>query len=120
MRNLVWVATPDVAAPAEDGTAAAGSLSLVVTLVEPGAGEEGQARQAERLDVSLPTQYAGSDYHVEATWLPSALLPDAGGEGFDQAWQAWIQPVARWVVYRAYSALPATRDVILWAPVDGQ
>jgi hypothetical protein len=97
---------------------------LAITPVEPGAPVD-----PEKLRLDLPLDlneggYTGSDYHIEGSWLPAQLWPrnnpigdnSTESAGLDEAWRAWMQPLWRWVIYRKTPALPATRDVILWAP----
>jgi hypothetical protein len=130
MRDLSWVPAPDWGPDAGEDVADAGTLApLAVTLVDAGSvlseqGEAGNGDRAQAARLNLPEGYAGSVYHVEAEWLPGALLanqeqiwPWRLPGGLADAWSAWIQPVWRWVVYRNTSELPATRDVVLWAPV---
>jgi hypothetical protein len=107
MRNLTWVAAPQVA---ED----ANPLPLVVT---PVSGEEPQ--------LDLPSIYIGSRYHVDAWWLPSTLADSVAeiaaapvGEESSLLREAarLLQPWWRWLIYREPTREPMARDVILWAP----
>jgi hypothetical protein len=107
MRNLTWVASPQVAEETVP-------LPLVVTPAS-------DAESAPQLD--LPNGYAGSRYHVDAWWLPSTLVnadapPPAPETTFLQRLVARLQPWWRWYVYREPTREPVSRDVILWAPLD--
>jgi hypothetical protein len=107
MRNLTWVTSPQVV----EGTL---PLPLVVT---PAAVED------EAPQLALPEQYAGSRYHVDTWWLPSALTQDEvppaeAGSNMARLWAARVQPWWRWFVYRETARPPQSRDVILWAPVE--
>jgi hypothetical protein len=108
MRNLTWVTSPLVAPDASP-------LPLVITPVREG---------DETAQLDLPSNYAGSLYHVESWWLPRALIPEnpsSPGEGesaLAQFWSSRLQPWWRWVVYRESSVTGRTRDIVLWAPID--
>jgi GAF domain-containing protein len=108
MRNLTWVSSPLVAEETNP-------LPLVVT---PATNEN----DPPQLD--LPTEYAGSRYHVDTWWLPKTLVQDEsasqveGGGNWIQNLAAAVQPWWRWFVYREPTVAPQNRDVILWAPLD--
>jgi hypothetical protein len=119
MQDVTW--TP---APAPAGVAAAGDNSaapsrpLAITLLEQG---NGGAAGTGAPGYGLPDGYIGSVYHVESSWLPKALAsgPEAGpGDpalgAVARRWTPWLQPLARWVIYRVAPVPAATRDVILW------
>jgi hypothetical protein len=107
MRSLSWVTSPSVKSDELP-------LPLVVTPVS----SEGDAVQLD-----LPSNYAGSVYHVDTWWLPQSLAeenPAPSGEGagnFVQLWTARLQPWWRWTVYGETTQAPRNRDVILWAPL---
>lgn len=108
MRNLTWVTSPHVDAD-----------SVPLPLVLTPASADGESAQLD-----LPTEYAGSRYHVDSWWLPRALTnegSEAASEGESnvaQEWAARVRPWWRWVIYREVTVPPQNRDIVLWAPLD--
>ncbi|MCC6166836.1 MAG: hypothetical protein IT329_06365 [Caldilineaceae bacterium] len=114
MRDVAWVPVPS---PGDMVQEAGGEGNrpqpVAITLAQSapdGASEDGYG---------LPEGYVGSAYPVEFSWLPQALgrqsgASDTGQSGVARLWTPWLQPLARWVIYRAAPAPAASRDVILW------
>lgn len=112
MRHVAWVPAPSPAAE-DAGDGSSRPLPLAITLAQSapdGTSEDGDG---------LSEGYVGSVYQVEFSWLPQALgrqseAGDTGQPGVARVWTPWLQPLARWVIYRAAPAPAALRDVILW------
>lgn len=108
MRNLTWVTSPQVDAD-----------SIPLPLVLTPASGDGESAQ-----LALPTEYAGSRYHVDSWWLPRALTNEStaaaseGDSNVAQEWAARVRPWWRWVIYREVTVPPQNRDIVLWAPLD--
>ncbi len=117
MRDVVWRPAPSPTEPSGIASTAAPLPVIIRHASQPqasgGSDEEGTV---------LPDGYIGSAYQIEAFWLPRLLTgagpvaaTDATQPRMAQQWTPRLQPIARWVVYRAVPVAPATRDVVLWA-----
>nr|HMN27539.1 hypothetical protein [Caldilineaceae bacterium] len=104
MRNLRWVLAPAPDAPAGEHP------PLVVTFSD----------SAE--DPAL-AGYMGSQYRLEAEWLPTQLFPtdspppaaeEALVDRLNQRWAGWLRDLLRWMVYRKVRTLPPSETVVLW------
>jgi hypothetical protein len=104
MRNLRWVL-----APAPDSPPGV-HPPLVVTF-------------SDTADDPALAGYMGSQYRLEAEWLPTQLFPTdspppaAGAplaERLNQQWGGWLRDLLRWMVYRKVRTLPPSEAVVLW------
>lgn len=114
MRDVEWVPAPSPAAVTQEPSETSGERQPVVITLGQRAPDD-----ASEQGYGLPDGYVGSVYHVESSWLPKALWPEAGASDPDEAgvarvWTPWLQPLARWLVYRAAPTAAAMRDVVLW------
>lgn len=120
MVNVEWAPVPAPAASVNDlGEPTSAVQAVAITLMgdAQAEGEDADARSGN----SLPSGYVGSKYQIEVSWLPNrAALSRASGvddtvaDGIAGRWSPWVQPLARWLIYRDVVGSVATRDVVMW------